>query len=96
MSRAAQRAVRQPEVPALNIDVDCEASAQTNLNSSDVAAETRPYPGEHEAVHVNVEIGGRAEAPDQPDGVAVSLADLAPGAVQQMARDDTAPPEAPT
>jgi hypothetical protein len=42
---------------------------------------------QHQAVKVNVEIGGRHEALDQCDGASVPFVSLEPSAAQHMARD---------
>jgi len=42
---------------------------------------------QHQAVKVDVEIGGRAKALDQRDRAAVSLLGLQPGLIEQVARD---------
>ena len=42
---------------------------------------------QHQAVQVDVEVGGRAEALDQRDGAAVGFVGLESGLPQQVARD---------
>ncbi len=51
------------------------------------AAPIRPV--QRQAVQVNVEVGGRAEALDQRDGATAPLVGLEAGSLQQMAREHT-------
>jgi hypothetical protein len=44
---------------------------------------------QHQAVQVDVEVGGGSEALDQRDGAALTFIGLEPGAIQQVARDHT-------
>jgi hypothetical protein len=66
----------------------CSASSVGYLDEDRLAFGAAPVDAvQHQAVKVDVQVGGRAEALDQRDGTAVGLVCLQPSLLEQVARE---------
>nr|WP_234413820.1 hypothetical protein [Ideonella sp. A 288] len=84
----AREQLHQPGDERLQQRVQLVVSGRGHLDEGRHAVATAPvHAVQHQAVQVDVEVGGRAEALDQRDGAAVAFVGLEPGLPHQMARD---------
>ncbi|MBL0296725.1 MAG: hypothetical protein IPQ21_05900 [Betaproteobacteria bacterium] len=84
----AREHLHEPGDDGLQQRVPRLVAGRTDLDEAGQTVGVAPiHPVQHEAVQVDVEVGGRAEALDRRDGAAMAFIGLETGRLRQMTRD---------